>query len=94
VSESILVVTVQDRTRLRGKIGQKRVAIGMDARTDLGPMGGGDGRAAVVAFSVRGLQVETAPSVIVERLSQAAGMRRRCGDGQSHRGEGSHQQKS
>jgi hypothetical protein len=56
-------------------------------------MRGGDGRAAVVALSVNGLDFEMVRTVILNRLSQAARMRWRCGDGQSRWGESSHQQK-
>ena len=92
-TESVLEVAAQRWTWLRGEIGQKRVTIGSDVRADLGPMRGGDGRAAVVALSVNGLDFEMVRTVILNRLSQTARMRWRCGDGQSRWGESSHQQK-
>jgi len=56
-------------------------------------MRGGDGRAAVVALSVNGLDFEMVRTVILNRLSQTARVRWRCGDGQSRWGGSSHQQK-
>jgi hypothetical protein len=77
--------------RLRRQVGQQRVNIGIDVRAEFRPVGGGDRRAAVVAFAANVSDFDAAGAMLVHWLPHAAGMRRRRGDCQSYGGKSAHE---
>ncbi len=73
--EGVGIIAVQHGMRSRGQEAQKWMGLRIDARSQFGPMSGGDGRTAIAVSSTHGLDFAAARALIVHRLPHAAGVR-------------------
>lgn len=74
------MIAAEDRMRAGRKIGEKRTSIGVNAGSEISPMGSRHRGTAIAILAAHRLHFATAGAVVVHRLPHTAGMGRRSRD--------------